>query len=580
MLALVLAALVTAVPATVHENMIFVEARVNGGAPGTFLVDTAAPRSFADPRLGVKADSEAELDIGGLQTKVPSLGALDLGFFSVTEDLQLDGVLGMDVLRQFAVELDFDAALVRFLPAGYEGAGEVIPVRIEKNKPYLRAKLKMPGKPAVMDDYLLDSGSGGAIVDERFPGLGRAEYITIGSFRFAGANGTNGERKIGGELLKRFNVIADFARSRIILEPNRHFRDALLFDTSGLELENHEAGLKIAQVYPRTPAAEAGLAAGDIIKTIDAQPARVLGLDRVRKMFHQVRTHTLTVLRGGKELTITLKLRTLIPTVAAGDAKIMQLFPVRIAGGAEPYWFLVDTGSSYNFIDASVAARLRLQTRAAANVRGAGGAAVEVRAADGVTFELGEMRATFDDVRLTDLSGLEPLFQHRVDGFFGYPLLERFVVTIDPRKQHIVLNDPAPKGAVLPIRFGGKTNRWIYVQASVKYAGNPPETSEFLVDSGSQDGVDHPAIRKSKGPLHEIRPGNGLGAGGGGAGVAGRAEWFRLGPFELKDVASSCCGPLEGTERMIGSAVLSRFVVTYDYARRRMIISAISPSRS
>jgi hypothetical protein len=307
MIALLLAVLT--VPATVHENMLFVEARVNGGAPGTFLVDTAAPRTFVDPRLGVKAESEAELDIGGLDVKVPKIATMDFGSFATTEDLKLDGVLGMDVLQQFAVELDFDAALVRFLPAGYEGRGEVVPIRMEKNQPYLRAKLKMPGKPAMTREYLLDTGSGGAIVDELFPGLGRSEFFVIGSYRFDGANGIGGGRKIGGELLKRFNVIADFSRNRIILEPSRHVRDALLFDTSGLELENDARGFRVVEVQPRTPAAEAGLAIGDIITAIDG--SRTLGLTRVRLMFHEVRTHTLTVQRGDGELTITLHLRRL-----------------------------------------------------------------------------------------------------------------------------------------------------------------------------------------------------------------------------------------------------------------------------
>lgn len=308
MLALVLAAVIS-VPATVHENMLFVEARVNGGVPATFIVHTGASRTVVDPRLGVKADSEAELDIGGLRVKIPRIGTMDLGFFAISEDLKLDGVLGMDVFRQFAIELDFDAALVRFLPPGSEGGGEAIPIRIEKNQPYLRAKLKMPGAKAVMRDYLLDTGSGGSISDELFPGLGRADYIIIGAFRFDGANGIGGGRRIGGELLKRFNVLADFSRNRVFLEPSRHFRDALLFDTSGLELENHANGFKVVQVEPRAPGAEAGLAIGDVITAIDG--SRVLGLTRVRLMFHQVRTHTLTVRRGGEERTITIKLRRL-----------------------------------------------------------------------------------------------------------------------------------------------------------------------------------------------------------------------------------------------------------------------------
>ncbi len=196
--------------------------------------------------------------------------------------------------------------LVRFLAPGSEGRGEAIPIRIEKNQPYLRAKLKMPGAKAVMRDYLLDTGSGGAISDELFPGLGRADYFILGTFRFDGANGIGGGRRIGGELLKRFNLLADFSRNRVFLEPNRHFRDALLFDTSGLELDRD---LKVVRVEPHTPGADAGLAIGDVITAIDG--SRALGLTRVRLMFHQVRTHTLTVQRGEKELTVTLQLRRL-----------------------------------------------------------------------------------------------------------------------------------------------------------------------------------------------------------------------------------------------------------------------------
>ncbi len=265
---------------------------------------------------------------------------------------------------------------------------------------------------------------------------------------------------------------------------------------------------------------------------------------------------------------------TLIATKPA--AEVMPIFEVRIGGGS--YWFLIDTGSSYNFLDERIARKLGFTPRDAGTVRGAGGASVKVQAIDGVAFTLGETKTTFDDVRLTDLSGLESLFGHRIDGFFGYPLLERFVVTIDPKKQRIVLTEPAKfrhdgKGVVLPLRFGGRTNRWIYAPATVKYRGIAPVESQFFIDSGSLDAVNHPAIRRSKGPLRQTRTGTGLGSTGAGSGVIGRAEWVRLGPFEVKNVESLCCGPLEGTEAMIGQQVLAHFVVTYDYSCKRMIVS-------
>lgn len=270
-----------------------------------------------------------------------------------------------------------------------------------------------------------------------------------------------------------------------------------------------------------------------------------------------------------------LMLAVLLPVHMAGEDRTMPLFEVRIGDRADAYWFLIDTGSSYNFIDARLAERHGFNVREGTPVRGAGGVEVKTRAVDGVTFTMGGMAATFDDVRLTDLSGLEPMFGHRIDGFFGYPLLARYVVTIG--QGQILLTDPARfrphrSDISLPLRFAGKTNRWIYVRATIKYPGNGPEPSEFLVDSGSQDDANHPSVRKSTGKLREIRTGTGLGSVGAGTGVIGRAEWIRLGPFKVADVESNCCPPLEGTERMIGQGVLSKFIVTYDYSRARMLI--------
>lgn len=581
-LPLILAATIS-VPADIYENMPFLDVRVNGSAPMTFLLDTAAPTTILDQRI---AAAPVSLDIGGLRFDVAKPGTMDLAFLESTEGRRLDGILGMDLFRKYAIEMDFDAEVVRFHDAPsfeYEGTGEIVPIVIEKDRPYITAKLKMRGKPELERRYLVDTGSGGAIADELFqpdgdpvgPDLGRAEYVQLGRFRFAGANGTTGAMKIGGELLKRFTVIADFARARMILEPNRHFADALLFDTSGLELEQIADGLRIAQVYPRTPAADAGLQRGDVITAVDAQPARVLGLDRVRRMFHQVRKHELTVVRDGASRVVPLALRTLIalpgrlvvPTKLAGG---MPIFQVRVGG--KPLWMLIDTGSPYTFLDT----RLGLTATRKDTVRGAGGGEVPVSIVDEVAFDIGGMTEKLE-VRLTDLSALEPLFGHRIDGFFGYELLARHVITSEPGRV-IFDDDEVRKGAILPIRFGGRTDRWIYVPATIKVAGQPEVEAQFFVDSGSMDGANHPVLRKATSPLRTTGTGRGLGSGGG-AGVAGRAEWVKLGPYVVHDVPSSCCGPLPGTEAQLGQAVLGRFVVTYDYAKKQMIVMPVTEVR-
>jgi hypothetical protein len=262
--------------------------------------------------------------------------------------------------------------------------------------------------------------------------------------------------------------------------------------------------------------------------------------------------------------------------VATTMAKEMPLFEVTIPGQKESLWFLIDTGSAWTLLDTGVAARLGIRAQRQSSVTGAGGGVVNVSIVDDVTFRIGGLTSSHHEVRLTDLSGLEPLFGHRIDGFFGYDLLARVVTTIDPAAGRIVFTDPAHfrrsgKGATLPITFGGKHGRWIYVPGTIKVPGQPARTDSFFVDSGSSDGANHPLIRKSTAPLRTINTGVGLGAAGG-SGVLGRAEWFRLGPYAVKDVSSSCCPPLAGTDAQIGQSVLQHFKVTYDYSRKRMIV--------
>jgi hypothetical protein len=246
-------------------------------------------------------------------------------------------------------------------------------------------------------------------------------------------------------------------------------------------------------------------------------------------------------------------------------------FRVTIERTSRPLWFTVDTGSPYTFLDKRVAAELGLPVTGAGTIGGAGAGRIDIQLVKNVTFRIGGVASPNYDVRVADLSGLPALFDHPIDGFFGYDFMIRDVVTFDPDHNTMTLGgDARIKGVALPIRFGGKHGRWIYIPGTVKIAGNPAETSDLLVDFGSTDALNHPLLRKSTAPLRQIQTGNGLGTPI--PGVVGEAEWLRLGDYTLHNVHASCCGASPGTERMIGQAVLSRFVISFDYARKRMIL--------
>jgi S1-C subfamily serine protease len=119
------------------------------------------------------------------------------------------------------------------------------------------------------------------------------------------------------EILRRFKLIFDYAHSRLILEPNDAFSEPYEEDMSGLALAPAlDAGrkvFKVSQVLSNTPASEVGLRAGDLITSIDDQPASRLNVDQLTRLLkNDGREIKLTVARGGEEIRTSIKLRRLI----------------------------------------------------------------------------------------------------------------------------------------------------------------------------------------------------------------------------------------------------------------------------
>ena len=350
--------------------------RVNNSPPLNFTIDTGsdvfailtgrqAKNLGLTPRNNYKvgiAENIGEIEaatIPSANLTLPGVEALNQRVeVIVSEELvdnesKIDGVLGLEFLKKFIVEIDYEAhTLSLFAPEKYQykGTGEVIPIKIKDGAPMVRLKITTTGGKSIEDYFEVDNGMGATLVfktpavrkygllaemrtiqapidieagGEYRRRIGRLKRLQLGRFiienptvslseNVEGEGGTLGE-----EILRRFKVIFDFSHHRMILEPNSHFKELYEEDMSGISLTPEEIDgaklFRIRQVVANTPASEAGLQSGDLITAIDAQPAADFTEGHIERMFTQDgREFALTIKRGEKVLQARLKLRRLI----------------------------------------------------------------------------------------------------------------------------------------------------------------------------------------------------------------------------------------------------------------------------
>jgi C-terminal processing protease CtpA/Prc len=91
-------------------------------------------------------------------------------------------------------------------------------------------------------------------------------------------------------------------------EKNAAFADKVVQDRAGMWIERSSAGITVADVLPKGPAADAGLKRGDIVKTVDGKPVTALTLDALRtRLRGAVGDRVRLTLASGRTVVVTLR---------------------------------------------------------------------------------------------------------------------------------------------------------------------------------------------------------------------------------------------------------------------------------
>jgi hypothetical protein len=301
----------------------------------------------------------AMLRLSDLQLENLTLSVTSLSTVGLYDGRAVDGIIGYHLLSRYTVEIDYAARVVRLYDPQhyrYSGTGESIPIEMLGKTPVVNALVRLPAREPVRARLMLDTGAPGELIlnspfveahrlldsnlrtihDPASVGLGgnsdillgRAESLQVGRFElahpivgFARDKGgafarTDVDGVVGGEVLRRFKVIFDYSRKRLILEPNEHFGESFTGSISGLSLRAEDADFRtfvVQRVLENSPAAEAGLRAGDRILSVDGQPAASLTLSQIKQDFRRAGSeYWLSVQRGQRTLRVKIKPRELI----------------------------------------------------------------------------------------------------------------------------------------------------------------------------------------------------------------------------------------------------------------------------
>lgn len=267
-----------------------------------------------------------------------------------------DGVIGKSIFDRYAVAVDYEQSTITLYEAtdALESAREVLPLTFDAGIPVVEATVELEDGTSVPVRLVVDFGARhalsldvdgangievpaetvGEVVGAGIRGdvegrIGRIRALRLGAFEFrdvvtsftrpetgttCGAEGVMADGNLGSGILSRFDIAVDYRQARLLVSPNGSFEAPFEYNMAGFALIPAQDGALVVQhVVPGSPAAEAGIVAGDRITKVDRRSAKELAAGEIVDVFrHAGASVSVRVERDGKNFRRTLKLRRLI----------------------------------------------------------------------------------------------------------------------------------------------------------------------------------------------------------------------------------------------------------------------------
>lgn len=215
---------------------------------------------------------------------------------------RIDGIIGYSVLSRYILKVDYDSMRISFCTKGtirYPRGGYLLKPSINQ---LVSQPLRVRDEKTIYSRFLYDMGAGLCMLlskefaeDSNFLSKKRKRFIKEGeglggkidmelmvmrevkigpykfknvpTFIFDDENNVTSYPYMGGlignDILRRFNVILNYAKGDIFIIPNRHFNETFDYSYSGIELYFINGLIIIGDVAKGSPGEASGLKEGD-----------------------------------------------------------------------------------------------------------------------------------------------------------------------------------------------------------------------------------------------------------------------------------------------------------------------------
>jgi hypothetical protein len=321
-----------------------------GGRQYSFLLDTGAGVSVFDRTLSepmgsltwyvrpLLVNSEREVYTfdcpEGTFVGAKRLPLVGRGIFQDLSELRdavahdFTGILGADFLRQYVVQIDFDAGRVSLLRSCDRIRGVPLPVKWTSRCPTVTVNLPAVGETQFVVDTGCIGFTHGSLNNATFEKLrdaqklsfvepsrlmtingvveGRsgllADPFSVGDVRHVRNFFTEGPgNALGIGFLSRHKVTLDFPKGVAILEKGKFFDRELPPNRAGLEIEIKTGTPVVCDVHPGGIASRCGIHAGDEIVEVNGRTAGEMSIFAINDVLDWANVEARLTLKRGSE---------------------------------------------------------------------------------------------------------------------------------------------------------------------------------------------------------------------------------------------------------------------------------------